>query len=64
MDSFSGRFFSKAHAGRFNAESYAAFLLAVLSHTTQHVVVLQDGARSHNRKALNRAGDPSCGRMK
>jgi transposase len=52
IDYFSGRFFSKAHAGRFNSESYAAFLLAVLSQTTQHVVVIQDGARYHTSKAM------------
>ena len=52
IDSFSGRFFYKAHAGRFNSESYAAFLLDVLSQTTQHVVVIQDGARYHTSKAM------------
>jgi transposase len=52
IDYFSGRFFSKAHAGRFNSESYAAFLLDVLSQTTQPVVVIQDGARDHTSKAM------------
>jgi transposase len=52
IDYFSGRFFYKAHAGRFNSESYAAFLLDVLSQTTQHVVVIQDGARYHTSKAM------------
>jgi transposase len=52
IDYFSGRFFYKAHAGRFNSPSYAAFLLEVLSHTTQHVVVIQDGARYHTSKAM------------
>lgn len=52
IDYFSGRFFYKAHAGRFNSQSYAAFLLEVLSHTTQHVVVIQDGARYHTSKAM------------
>lgn len=51
IDDFSGRFFSKAHAGRFNAQSYAAFWLAVLSQTTQPVVVMQEGARYHTSKA-------------
>ena len=44
IDYFPGRFFYKAHAGRFNSQSYAAFLLEVLSHTPQPVVVIQDGA--------------------
>jgi transposase len=52
MDYFSGRFFYKAHAGRFNSESYATFWLDVLSQTTQHVVVIQDGARYHTSKAM------------
>jgi len=52
IDYFSGRFFYKTHTGRFNSESYAAFLLDVLSQTTQHVVVLQDGARYHTSKAM------------
>jgi len=52
IDYFSGRFFYKAHAGRFNSASYAAFLLDVLSQTTQHVVVIQDGARYHTSKAM------------
>ncbi len=52
IDYFSGQLFSKAHAGRFNSESYKAFLLDVLSQTTQHVVVIQDGARYHTSKAM------------
>jgi transposase len=52
IDSFSGRFFYKAHAGRFNSASYAAFLLDVLAQTPQHVVVIQDGARYHTSKAM------------
>jgi hypothetical protein len=52
IDSFSGRFFSKAHAGRFNAESYQAFWLDVLAQTTYHVVVIQDGARYHTSTAM------------
>ena len=52
IDYFSGRFFYQAHAGRFNSQSYAAFLLEVLSQTPQPVVVLQDGARYHTSKAM------------
>ena len=52
IDYFSGRFFYKVHAGRFNSQSYAAFLLDVLSQTTQPVVVIQDGARYHTSKAM------------
>jgi transposase len=52
IDYFSGRFFYKTHAGRFNSASYAAFLLDVLAQTTPHVVVIQDGARYHTSKAM------------
>ena len=52
IDYFSGRLFSKAHTGRFNSESYAAFLRDVLAQTTQHVFVIQDGARYHTSKAM------------
>jgi transposase len=53
IDYFSGHFFYKAHAGRFNSESSMAFLLDVLSQTTHHVVVMQDGARYHTSKAMH-----------
>ena len=52
IDYFSGRFFFKAHTGRFNSESYTAFLLDVLAQTTQHLFVIQDGARYHTSKAM------------
>jgi transposase len=52
IDYFSGRFFSKAPTGRFNSESYAAFLRDVLAETTQHIFLIQDGARYHTSKAM------------
>ena len=52
IDYFSGRFFYKAHEGRFNSESYAAFLLDVLAQTRRHVMVIQDGARYHTSQAM------------
>ena len=45
IEYFSGRFFYTAHAGRFNSQSYAAFLREVLSQTTQPIVGIHDGAR-------------------
>jgi transposase len=48
----SGHLFYKAHAGRFNSESYTAFVLDVLSQTPHHVVVIHDGARYHTSKAM------------
>jgi transposase len=52
IDSCSGRLCYKGHAGRFHAESDAAFLLDVLSQTRRHVVVIQDGARYHTSQAM------------
>jgi transposase len=52
IDYFSGQFFYKAQSGRFNSESYAAFLLDVLSQTKQHVIVIHDGARYHTSQAM------------
>jgi transposase len=51
IDDFSGHFFSKAQTGRFNSESSAAFLLDVLTQTTHHIFVIQDGARYHTSTA-------------
>jgi hypothetical protein len=45
IDSFAGRLFYKAHAGRFNAESSKAFWLDVLAQTPHHVGVIHEGAR-------------------
>ena len=63
IDYFSGRFFYKAHAGRFNSESYATFLLDVLSQTNQHMVVIQDGARYHTSKAMQQFFVAHAGRL-
>jgi transposase len=52
IDYFSGRLFFKGHTGRFNSESYAAFLQDVLAQTRRHVFVIQDGARYHTSKAM------------
>jgi len=47
IDYFTGRLFAKGHMGRFNAESYCAFLEEVLAQTTQPLILIQDGARYH-----------------
>jgi transposase len=52
IDFLSGAFFYKAHSGRFNSETYQAFLLEVLKKTSQHLIVIQDGARYHTSKAM------------
>ena len=53
IDFFSGRLFWQGHNGRFNSESYQAFLSAVLNQTQQHIILIQDGARYHTSRALN-----------
>jgi len=63
IDYFSGRFFYKSHQGRFNSESYAAFLLDILSQTKRHVVVIQDGARYHTSKAMQQFFDTHAERL-
>jgi transposase len=52
IDSFSGRLFYDSHEGRFNAESYQAFLEKVLTQTNQPLVIIQDGAKYHTCKAI------------
>jgi len=47
IDYFTGRLFWHGHEGRFNAESYCAFLEGVLAQTSQPMLLIQDGARYH-----------------
>jgi len=52
IDFFSGQFFYQGIEGRFNADSYIAFLTHVLEQTTAPIFLIQDGARYHTaRKA-------------
>ena len=50
IDYFTGRLFAHGHDGRFTAESYCAFLAAVLAATDRPLVLVQDGARYHTAK--------------
>jgi transposase len=52
IDYFSGAFFYKSHTGRFNSDSYKAFLSEVLAKTNQHLIIIQDGAPYHTSKAM------------
>ena len=51
VDYFTGQFFHKTTQGRFNSETYKAFLTEVLEKTTHPLIVIQDGARYHTSKA-------------
>jgi transposase len=53
IDYFTGRFFHSCITGRLNSESYQQFLLKVMEQTTQHIVLLQDGARYHTSAATH-----------
>lgn len=52
IDYFSGRFFYMTTTQRLDSACYTAFLQQVLAQTTQHLVLLQDGARYHTSQAL------------
>jgi transposase len=52
IDYFSGRFFHASLTGKFNAESYQAFLTSVLACTSQHLFLIQDGAKYHTSKVM------------
>jgi transposase len=51
IDFFSGRLFHSGIEGKFNSESYQAFVLSVLAQTTEHLYLIQDGAKYHTSKA-------------
>lgn len=52
IDFSSGALFYKGHTGKFNTESYQAFLTEVLAQTNQPIILIQDGARYHTSKAM------------
>jgi transposase len=47
IEYFTGRFFYQGQEGRLNSTAYLAFLRRVLEHTTQPILLIQDGARYH-----------------
>ena len=51
IEFFSGRLFHQGIEGKFNSEAYQAFLVSVLSQTTEHLFLIQDGAKYHTSKA-------------
>jgi transposase len=52
IEFFSGRLFYQGIEGKFNAQSYQAFLEAVLDQTTAPLFLVQDGAKYHHAAAL------------
>jgi len=51
IDYFSGRLFSQGIEGRFQSDSYQAFLQMIMAQTTQHLFLIHDGARYHTSAA-------------
>lgn len=47
IDYVTGRLLYQGQEGRLNAAAYITFLTRVLEHTTQDIVLLQDGAKYH-----------------
>ena len=54
LDYFTGRFFHQGLEGRFTSTSYTAFLARVLEQTSEHVILIQDGARYHTSAETKR----------
>jgi transposase len=54
IDYFTGRFFYKAQVGRLTSETYSEFLRSVLYKTQKHIILVQDGARYHTSKAMQK----------
>lgn len=52
IDYFTGRFFYRGTLGKLDSASYQGFLEGVLAQTTEHLVLIQDGARYHTSAAL------------
>src|SRR6266581_2625010 len=51
IEYFSGRLFSQGLDGRFNSDSYHAFLQMILAQTHEHLFLIHDGARYHTSAA-------------
>ncbi len=47
-----GTFYTQVHEGKFNSESYQAFLLGVFQRLKRHIIIIHDGARYHTSKAM------------
>jgi transposase len=51
IELFSGRFFYHGQQERFDSERYQAFLSQVLAQTSQHLILIQDGAKYHTSQS-------------
>jgi transposase len=51
IEYFSGRLFYQGIEGRFNSDSYQAFLQMIMKQTRKHLLLIHDGARYHTSQA-------------
>jgi transposase len=51
IEYFTGRLFYQGIEGRFNSESYQAFLQMIMRQTRKHLFLIHDGARYHTSQA-------------
>src|SRR5918999_5908174 len=51
IEYFTGRLFYQGIEGRFNSESYQAFLQMIMRHTRKHLFLIHDGARYHTSQS-------------
>jgi len=51
IEFFSGRFFYHGQQERFVSEGYQAFLAQILAQTSQHLILIQDGAKYHTSQS-------------
>ena len=51
IEFLSGRFFYHGQQERFVSEGYQAFLAQVLAQTTEHLILIQDGAKYHTSQS-------------
>ena len=63
IEYFSGRLFSQGIEGRFNSESYQAFLAMIMAQTTAHLFLIHDGAKYHTSQATKQFLDAHRARI-
>src|SRR5215467_3359193 len=63
IEYFSGRLFSQGIEGRFNSESYQAFLAMIMAQTTEHLFLIHDGAKYHTSQATKQFLDAHRARI-
>lgn len=63
IDYFTGKFFYKTQESRLNSKSYIDFIKDVLSRTKKHLIIIQDGARYHMSKEVNKFFESCKDRM-